>query len=110
MADIKKNGLIEYKEFIEIGAEMIHGIFMKNSANKNLSAREEEYLLQSILILHGSELHDIIGIILDDLIKQDEDEEGVVAILPNLKQTLNKVIYINKKIIYCYIYVFIYIA
>lgn len=85
MADDDQNGLIEYKEFIELGAEMIHAIFMKNSAAKHLAAREEEFLLQSILILHGSELHDIIGILLDDIVKIDEDEEGFVPILPELK-------------------------
>lgn len=30
MADSNKNGIIEYREFVKIGAEIIHGIFMKN--------------------------------------------------------------------------------
>lgn len=61
MADTKHNGLITYKEFIPLGAEIIHGIFMKNMATKNLREREEEYLLQSILILQNDEMHSIIG-------------------------------------------------
>ena len=30
IADKNKNGIVEYKEFIPLGAEIIHGIFMKN--------------------------------------------------------------------------------
>lgn len=45
MVDQDKNGLIEYSEFLELGAEIIHAIFMKNSAKKNLAAREEEFML-----------------------------------------------------------------
>ena len=31
-ADMNKNGLIEYSDFVNIGAGIIHGIFMKNQA------------------------------------------------------------------------------
>ncbi len=43
-ADANNNGLIEYREFVPLGAEVIHGIFMKNQAYKQLREREEEYL------------------------------------------------------------------
>jgi len=44
-ADQNKNGIIEYAELLHLGAEIIHGIFMKNQALKKLREREEEYLL-----------------------------------------------------------------
>lgn len=40
LADKDKNGIIEYKEFVPLGAEIIHAIFMKNQAIQELNEQE----------------------------------------------------------------------
>ncbi|EGR28085.1 hypothetical protein IMG5_183420 [Ichthyophthirius multifiliis] len=74
MADSNQNGIIEYKEFIPLGAEIIHGIFMKNQAKKSLREGEEEYLHQSILILQNDEMHSTIKQLIQKCREFDEDE------------------------------------
>ena len=41
MADDDANGIIEYKEFVALGAEVIHAIFVKNQAIHELRLKEE---------------------------------------------------------------------
>lgn len=40
--DVTKTGIIEYKEIIKFGAEIIHAIFSKNQALRDLRDKEEE--------------------------------------------------------------------
>jgi hypothetical protein len=40
LADKDRNGIIEYKEFVPLGAEIIQAIFAKNLAIKELGEKE----------------------------------------------------------------------
>jgi hypothetical protein len=41
IADKDRNGVIQYKEFVPLGAEVIHAIFVKNQAKRQLADRED---------------------------------------------------------------------
>ncbi|KAL4491859.1 hypothetical protein ABPG72_006114 [Tetrahymena utriculariae] len=90
MADTNKNGIIEYREFIPLGAEIIHGIFMKNQASKYLREREEEYLLQSILILQNDEMHTIVHELIKKCKELDEEDELHWISLENLEKLFSE--------------------
>lgn len=76
--DINKNGVIEYDEWIPIGAEIIYGWWLKNQTEQHLRIKEEEFLFEAIMILYNDEIHMISNSIALECKKLDEDELGTV--------------------------------
>lgn len=89
IADRDKNGIIEYKEFVPLGAEIIQAIFAKNQAIKELKEKEQEYIQESIMMMNVDQIHDIRSQIVEKCVKLDEDEENVIQIT-DLKNILNE--------------------
>lgn len=59
---------------------MIHGIFLKNQAIKQLVEREEEYLHEATLIMNNSEIHDKRKEMHDACLQVDEEQEEFIKI------------------------------
>jgi len=78
IADKNSNGMIEYKEFVPIGAEVLYGLLLKQQTVKEINLEEEMLVNQAILVLYNDEIHDLAAIIIKDCKEIDEDNFGVV--------------------------------
>jgi len=79
MADKNNNGMIEYKEFIPLGAEVLYGLLLKQQTDKELGLEEDMVINQAVMILFNDEIHDLSQIIVKDCKELDEDTVETVA-------------------------------
>ena len=78
MADKNCNGMIEYREFVPLGAEVLYGLLLKQQTDKELGLEEDMVINQAVMILYNDEIHDLSQIIVKDCKEIDEDQEGVI--------------------------------
>lgn len=92
---MSKTGIIEYGEMVQLGAELIHAIFSKNQALKELKDKEEESKFQANLMLYIDEIHDLNEKVVNECRKLDEEDnyyvsnEQMKAILEGQAEILN---------------------
>lgn len=77
--DKNKNGMIEYEEWVPIGAEIIYGWWLKGQTVQHLHVKEEEFLFEAIMILYNDEIHIICNAVTIECKKHDEDELDYVT-------------------------------
>lgn len=90
IADKNNNGMIEYKEFVPIGAEVLYGLLLKQQTEKEMFQEEEMLINQSVLILYNDEIHDLSQILVKDCKELDEGETFIIS-TPQVIEVFKKV-------------------
>lgn len=73
MLDIDNNGLVEYKNFAEVGSWIVFGYFLKGQVEIKIRNKDEEFLIEAIMILYNHEIHEIARNIVTNLIELEEE-------------------------------------
>ena len=80
---------MEYKNFAEVGSWLVFGYFLKSQVELKIRNKDEEFLIEAIMILYNHEIHEIAKNIVNTLIENDEDPripfEKVQKILEDVK-------------------------
>lgn len=82
--------MVEFKDYEVIANEIIKSIIAREDANANIKHKEEEYEIQSIMMLINEESHHIGQKMLDKFRRIDEDEHGYVK-LSDVKRVLEEI-------------------
>lgn len=72
--DSNNNGMIEYSEWIGVGAEIVFGFWLRTKTEEHLNVKQEEFLFEAVMILFGDEIHEKAREIERECRKKDEDE------------------------------------
>jgi len=64
---------VEYKNFAEVGSWLVFGYFLKSQVELKIRNKDEEFLIEAIMILYNHEIHEIAKNIVNTLIENDED-------------------------------------
>ena len=51
--------MVHYEDFTAIGSEIVFGYFLKSQVENKIHNKDEEFLIEAILILYNHEIHDI---------------------------------------------------
>ena len=57
--DKNNTGMVHYEDFTAIGSEIVFGYFLKSQVENKIHNKDEEFLIEAILILYNHEIHDI---------------------------------------------------
>lgn len=79
--DVNNNGMIEYSEWVRVGAELVFGFWLRNKTEEHLNVKEEEFLFEAVMILFGDEIHEKAREIEKECRKRDEEESMKVGVV-----------------------------
>jgi hypothetical protein len=57
--DIHNTGMVEYKHFTDVGSWIVFGYFLKSQVENKIRNKDEEFLIEAIMILYNHEIHEI---------------------------------------------------
>lgn len=78
IADKNSNGMVEYSEFVPVGAEVMYGLIIKQQTETDMGIEEEMMVNQAVLVLFNDEIHDLTNILTKDCKEIDEDQFGTI--------------------------------
>ena len=58
--DIDNTGMVEYANFCDVGSWIVFGYFLKSQVENKIRNKDEEFLIEAIMILYNHEIHDIL--------------------------------------------------
>lgn len=70
--DTDNTGMVEYSNFTNIGSDIIFAYFMKNQVENKIRNKDEEFLIEAIMILYTHEIHENCQKIIARLLEDEE--------------------------------------
>ena len=80
IADLDVRGIVDYKQFVQVGCEFIFGWFLKNEVDIMTEIKEEEFLIEAVMVIYNDVLMEKMQEVGEKCKEKDEDETGEVSL------------------------------